>query len=105
MVVDRYLSPKPLIYMSPDPSLLVTPAILVVAVAASETPILDKRSAPILSLITTAFFCSIKRAVSLSLFVVVVITTSSKEAALAPIGTLTSVTLSVTTVTVISCVS
>ena len=65
-------------YILPVPSLFVTPDILVVALAALETPIFAKVCAPILSLITVAFFCSNKRALADSLLVEDFITISSK---------------------------
>ena len=55
-VVFKYLSPKPRTYTLLEPSCFETPDILATALAASEIPLNDNSSAPILSLITMAFF-------------------------------------------------
>ena len=65
-------------YISPDSSLLATPAILVVAEAAFETPILLNLSAPILSFIVAAFLCSNNNAVSFCLLIFAFNVTSSR---------------------------
>ena len=104
-VVFKYRSPNPRTYTLLEPSCLETPDIFETAPAASLTPFFANSSAPILCLISTAFFWSNNNAVSLSLFVLVVITTSSKDAALAAKMTSISVALSAITSTSISCVS
>ena len=105
-VVTLYRSPSPRTKTLPEPSCFEIPVTLDTAVAASPTPFRESSCAPMAVFWVTAFFCSNKRATSLSLRTVVVITTSSKVAALAPMGTFTVVTLSSsTTISVISTVS
>ena len=98
-VVTLYRSPNPRTNTLLLPSCLEIPVTFVTAVATSPTPFRESSSAPIETFWVMDFFCSNKRATSLSLRVVVLITTSSKAAALAPMGTFTVVTLLASTVT------
>ena len=75
IVVELYLSPKPLTITFFDP--LETPAVFVTAPAASETPFVANSCAPMVVLIETAFFASIISAVAVSLLVDALMTTAS----------------------------